>query len=833
MHDIRLFKKSRNVAALVIKSFRFSSLAWLAAPLGAIAFFIWVSVVRMQHIEFVSAQGGWSEKQSVAPTVAATTASDLVAGNGLIIPEHLTESYHWIAQTQQMFNRGEWRVRHIDYENAPLGREVHLTSPYRWWLGLVAWSDHLISGRSPAQSLERAALVADPLLHFLFLLGTTFLVAWRFGALPAALISIGFVTLFPFAAEFLPGAPDDHGMAHLFALWSVLLLLGGVGATPVPNDSGKSIRRWFFFAGITGGLGLWLSVSGQVPVLAGIVAGALLAAWLARNHRAGDASATAILPWRTWAMGGAVAILGGYLIEFSPEHLADWRLAAIHPLYGLAWLGGGEVLAQTAEWIQGKKNPRTFRHVTVLALAVLAIAALPVALWKTHESVFFSPDIQSLRLTKLPNGPVAQNLGAWVMRDGATLPVLATLLPLLLVVPAVWLLIRRTTGLVTRVSMAMALGPVFVALGFASRYLVWWNEVDGLLLVLLAAATGVMQGATIRRNVRLAWSGLVLVLLAPAIFQLAPRATGKSDLSQSEVFGLVERDLASWLALRADPGGAVILAPPNESTTLCYYGAMRGIGSLSWENREGVAAAVRILSAPSAQEAKELIERREITHIVILSWDTYFDEYARAGTGQMEGSFLNDLRSWKLPLWLRPMAYQLPAIAGFEGQSVTLFEVVEDQNEAAALGRLVEYFIEMGELDKAASTAQALRRFPADFAAWVARAEVELARGDEAGFAVSLKLLQSRLATKNAPALPWDLRVGLGVVLAKAKQTTLAREQLRLCVESADEKKLRALTTGSLYRLIVLTRAFDLTFEPKLRVLALDLLPSEWRERLR
>ena len=162
-----------------------------------------------------------------------------------------------------------------------------------------------------------------------------------------------------------------------------------------------------------------------------------------------------------------------------------------------------------------------------------------------------------------------------------------------------------------------------------------------------------------------------------------------------------------------------------------------------------------------------------------------------------------------------------------------LFEVVEDQNDATALGRLVEYFIEMGELDKAASTALALRRFPADFVAWVVRAEVDLARGDEVGFATSLKLLQSRLAGKTAPILPWDLRVGLGVLLAKAKQPALAREQLRLCLESADDKKLRALTTGSLYRLMVLSRAFDLTVEPKLRAVALDLLPSDFRERLR
>lgn len=819
----------------MIKPLRFSSLAWWAAPLGALGFLVWVNVVRIQHIEHVSALGGWGEAPSVAGTGAPRSTPELAAGNGLIVPEQSRESLHWIAQTQRMFLRGESRVRHIDYENAPFGRAVHTASPYRWWLGLIAWCDHLGSGRSPAQSVERAALVADPLLHLLFLLGTTLLVAWRWGAFSAALISIGCVALFPFAAEFLPGTPDDRGLAQIFALWSVLLLAMGAGAPATSDDSGKATRRWFFLAGVTAGLGLWVSVRVQVPVLAGVALGALLAAGMARRHRPDGAGAVSVLPWRSWAMGGAVTTLGAYLLEFAPAHLGEWRLAAIHPLHGLAWLGAGEVLAQAAEWIPTRKFPRTVRNLAVLIVATAAVVAVPVVGWKVHGATSVVPELPDLRLTRLPEGAAAQNLGAWLVRDGPTPLVWATLLPVLLVAPIVWLLARRSSGGAPRVAAALTVGPALVALGFACRQLAWWNAFDGLLLVMLVAAIGEGPGPVTRRSVGGVWTGAFLLLLAPGVWQIAPRggAAVKDNLTRSEVLGLIERDMGAWLALHAEPEGAVVLAPPNESTALCYYGGLRGIGTLSWENREGVAAAVRVLSAPSFQEAKELVERREITHIVVLSWDSYFDEYARAGTGQLEGSFLGELRAWKLPPWLRPVAYQLPTITGFEGQSVTIYAVVENQNEATALGRTAEYFLEMGDLDQAASTAQALRRFPMDLGARVAQAEVEMARGDEVEFARSLKLLQSRLAVKTAPILPWDLRVGLAVVLAKAKQPKLAREQVGVCLATADERKLRALSAGALYRLLVLARVYGLTFDPNLHQRALELLPGDLRARLR
>ena len=818
----------------VSNPFRFSACLWVAIPLCAFGFLFWVTSLRVRQVEYVS---GIGESPGSEPAIDASMPAGSAGWQPrLIVPGHNTTSYEWLDQTRQMFARQEWRVHHIDYENAPFGREVFAASPYRWWLGLVAWGDHEISGRPLGQSVERGALVADPLLQFLLLLGTVVFAAWRFGVWPAALLSIGLVTLFPLAAEFLPQAPDDHGLAQACALWSVLPLLAGVGALHSAADAARRARRWFFFAGGTGGFGLWISVANQVPVLAGIAVGALLAAWAARSAAKENPAGTPdMAPWRAWALGGAVTCLAAYLIEYFPSHLGSWELRAIHPLYGLTWLGAGELLARAVAWIQQRKPGRSLRDVVVVVLAAAALAAVPFAMWRTHNQAFLEVDLSLFRLTRLPGGAVATSLWAWLIHDGVTPEVGTTITPLLLIGPAVWLLARRRTGLGLRLAIAIALGPVLIALGFAGRYLSWWSGLDGVLLALLLAATAALRGAIDLRLARWGWSGFVALLFLPGAIHSFPRVKTGTDitLNESEVFGLIERDLARWLAKHTAAGGAVILAPHNQSFTLHYYGGLRGLATLSWENRDGLTAAMRILSASTPEEAKELIDRRGVTHIVIPSWDSYLDTYAQMGMGQLEGTFISPLHNWKLPPWLRPVPYQLPTIAGFEGQSVVILEVVEDQDDAVALSRLTEYFVEMGQLDLAASAGQSLRRFPADLGALVARAQVEIARSDTTGFARSVEQLRSRLAGGADRALPWDRRVSLAVVLMRGKQADLAREQIRRCLAELDEAKLRSLTTGSLYRLQVLGKAFGLEInDQRLRGLAFDLLPSDLRSRL-
>jgi hypothetical protein len=140
----------------------------------------------------------------------------------------------------------------------------------------------------------------------------------------------------------------------------------------------------------------------------------------------------------------------------------------------------------------------------------------------------------------------------------------------------------------------------------------------------------------------------------------------------------------------------------------------------------------------------------------------------------------------------------------------------------------------MGQLDAAAIMAQELRRFPADLGALVAKAQIELARDQQDEFSHSIEQLKSRLKGRNDRNLPWDRRVSLAVVLARAKERDLALAQVQRCLKDIDEPKLRLLSTGELYRLQVLAKAFGLPFaDPHLHQLALDLLPADMRERLR
>jgi len=126
-----------------------------------------------------------------------------------------------------------------------------------------------------------------------------------------------------------------------------------------------------------------------------------------------------------------------------------------------------------------------------------------------------------------------------------------------------------------------------------------------------------------------------------------------------------------------------------------------------------------------------------------------------------------------------------------------------------------------------------LRRFPGDVGALAARIEIQLGRGDTAAAGSSLEVLLGRLQAGGDRYLSWDRRVSLAIVLAQAGRVELAKAQVERCLKEASGPRLRSLTTGSLFNLLVISHALRLELpDPQLRDLAVDLLPGDLRTRL-
>ncbi|HWA87070.1 MAG TPA: hypothetical protein VG710_12655 [Opitutus sp.] len=796
------------------------SRAWVVVPLLACALIIWIASRRAARVEHVSSLG----LPPAGPVATDDTASSRGFRPALIVPERHEASFDLMTRVEEMFSLGEWRVRRTDADNAPFGRDVHATSPDAWCYALTAWIDHALSGRPIAAGVERTAIFFAPMLHVLLLVATVVLVAWRFGAFAAALASIGIAAIYPLSASFLPGVPDGEGLARAIAFGSVLLLLAGM------RDRRRS-STWLAAAGVGGGIAMWIDAQVALLFLGGAAAGGFGAAALQRRRRVAAADDVAPDPaWRVWALAGAATVLAGYLVEYAPGQLAGWRMGQIHPIYAVAWIGAAEVIRS----IGGSDARRWSLGRTAVLVIGAAAAAAPAAIVWSGAGEWPSADISKFQLTLEPAGVIAANLWSWLGRDGVDGAVVAALLPFTIVAGAWWLLVRRATPPGSREVIVCASGPVLVTLAVAARHLGTWPAADLALVLLLVAASS----STSTKLGRIGWAGVVAACGIAGLVKSAPPRPGAAVvLTANEAQEVVERDLARWLAEHASEPRPVVFAPPSETTTLCFHGGLRGVGTLAPDNRSGFEATLMLTAAATMEEAQAALQARGVRYLVIPSWDPFFDDFAaRYLAGKFAGRrslLVDELRRWHLPGWLRPLAYQMPVIGGFEKASVLVFEVVDDQSPPAAAGRLTEYLIETGRIEQAGASGAALRRFPADAGALVAEAQLLQAQGETEKFGAVIATLRTRIATGADRYLPWDRRVSLAATLAQGGQLEPARKQLRLCLDGVTEKRLRALSPGSLYRLLVLTRALAMEIaDPRARALAWELLPPELRAQL-
>lgn len=803
-------------------TFRLLPLASLLLAVGLLAF---LNVRRIARVEYVSSLAGGAAAPEQAEPASWTGYAN--ARRYLIVPERHEPAAARIVEAQRSSTEGDTRGRWTEDENAPVGRTVFTASPPRWWLTTVARVHHAVSPRAPGSSVERAALVAEPLVHLLLLLGFAVFCAWQFGIVAALGFSVGCVTLFPFAASFLPGVPDGRGLVLGCALGSLFTALAGW------REPARA-RSWFAISGLWGGVGLWLDVRSQIIVLAGIAAGGLLAQWMGRRDNAPAIDGSA---WRLWSLAGAVTSLAGYLLEYAPAHVGGWELRANHPLYALAWLGVGELLAQLAQSAMSTRPRNRTRTTVALGLAVAGIAFVPLAMTLTASRGFLATDLSLHRLTALPGSVVASSTGAWLGRDSTSAAVWATLLPLTILAVLVGSLVRNRIAPAWRPAVTLTLGSVLITGAFAYPWIREWALVDCALLVALVAGLAGASKQWLRWQ-RAAWAGVLVAVAISGVAAAWPQRAGPATvLTRTEGEQLIERDLAHWLSTRAGQPRAIVYAPPQVTSSLCYFGGFRGLGTLAAGNEAGLGLSLAIASARTIEEVQWALQSRGVRYVVVPSWDPFFDDFARLYLVPEHANrvsfFVQELRRWHLPAWLRPIAYSPPVIKGMESASVLVLEVVEEQPAALAGSRLAEFLVETGRNEDARQIEDLLRRFPGDLGALTARAQIQTAQGNSAAFAATITTIRSRLASQADRYLAWDRRVALAAVLAQADQLELSRAQVQRCVAEADQRRLRMLNEGALYRLLVLSDAFALPLPgPDLRPLAAQLLSPELRQQL-
>lgn len=801
---------------------------WIGLILLVGGFVIWDAVAVSRHLVNVSETYGVTVD---APVKDARRVSGYEQGRrSLVLPSGAADTAHWIMQTQTMIADGDLRLRHVDYDNAPGGREVHWAAPFHWWLALLAYLDHFATGRPLGIAVEYATLTSGPAMLLLFLFAAVPLVWKKFSAGAASLMALGAIAMFPFYTDFLPGRADHHGLANLCGLLTVLLL------TIAAREDARA-RRWMTASAVAGGIGLWISAATQVPVLLGVGCGVLGAAFVTRK------SPTTVM-WlrdptllRRWGWIGGGVSFAAYLIEYFPAHLG-WRLEVNHPLYALAWIGAGEALSGAVVAMQSGATQVSRRAAGRALVGAGLVALLPLTIALTSTQTFVVADSFLWQLHTRYIGEF-QSLARLFATQGVSWEWVGICLPVLLLLPPALRLVDAHTPRETKALLMVAFAPAALSWCLGAVQIRWLSQAFALTVPLLATFLR-PPAASAPENRRafspFAWTLAGALLLLPGLIAAVQRTAASGEFSRRELRSLAERDVAHWLRLRADDGRVVVAGSPNSTTKLIALGGLTGLGTLYWENVSGLKNAAALFAAPSADVAHERVRRLGVTHIVLFSWDAFEVAMAKLDRGLPEttplpsDAFIVSLLGAPVPPpWLRAIPFKLPDHEALRGDQVRIWEVTAEQTPPETVAHAASYYLESGAADIAAKFAPMLVGFKDDLAASVMLAGIAARQRDAQAFSAAIARILAQL--RSAENLALDDRVALIGVLAVGQQTNLAREQLQAAMRHVDARNLHALTPGTLSDLLALADALQVDFpDPAMKRLAERLVPPAKRQ---
>jgi hypothetical protein len=262
-------------------------------------------------------------------------------------------------------------------------------------------------------------------------------------------------------------------------------------------------------------------------------------------------------------------------------------------------------------------------------------------------------------------------------------------------------------GGIARLTAAIAQAEALWQVRWAGLATVLWIVV---LVVCLGSLVGPAAEALPSRRARrmlaaLFLPGFVPVALVTLVAWLALSVGGEPHYPKSYAPSLLLRDIAHRL-IRAQPDRVpVVLADPTSSTDLAFYGGLPVIGTLYWENNEGLRRAARIFAATDADELCRGLAGAGIGFVVLPTWDGFADltDYSpllRAGGETIAAGppYLTEVIAGRArPDWLRPVHYPIPSAFGLEGSAVHIYEFVPEQTPFGAHRARGIYEFERGD----------------------------------------------------------------------------------------------------------------------------------------
>lgn len=702
------------------------------------------------------------------------------------------DTYRWIAATQEFIAAGPFSSKMYRADNVPVGRPKLEPKLYTMWVAAVAWGTHVISADPMPISVEDAALWEPVVSHALAYIAVIALAWAGYGGVTAVFAGLFFALFPPIAGQFLPGVLTPRTWALLFAAYALACHLRRLDAASAASGFGAG-------PAIVTSLALWLDPApGFSAVL--ISAGVGVAAIMTRR---------APIRFLRWSLLGAVVTTAAWVVDQAPWDTAAGELRSVHPLYALAWVGIGLGLDA---WQALRTSPsRRPLRVAEIVVALLLLSALSYTQLKHGYKGWLYSSAAMERLTSVDETRVFTSAADWLAHatTADSLCILVLLLGAVAALAVRFLRKSRDAGSEVLIG-SIVYGAVLVLAWFDVRWIV-----VATLLSLAVLIPFAWRESAAGRRIFAGVAGAFLVLplfLGRATAGSLLGANAPGEPTAADLTALIGRHFSHWIASHNPGQNISALAPPELSDSLVFHGGCRVLMSTAWQSYPGQVAASRILSAPESTEAEAVLQSREITHVILPSWDKVLPLLVRNPTEEGRTTLYARLQRWVFPAYLRPLPYHLPPIPGFADQKLVICKVVAPQDEALALSRLAEYFVEMNRDEPATLAAKVLAEsYPDDPNAAIARAIVAAHVNDRAALEREATRLASDVSAGRIPS-SWDRRVQRAIVFALARRPELERTEILGCVSTASREGLFELTPLQAYRLGTLARHAGATF---------------------